>query len=211
MIVLSDNDVLIKLSSCDLFLEFLTAFEVSEADVLISPRIRFSIGKSKAHRNRIGEDSFARLNAFLAKVADILVEPDSTFITALNEHTDKNIDAGEAALFAVCPLIPNSVILTGDKKSLTDLTEAGLADSVCETLCRVLAGRVICFEQVLVRILDHFGFDAIRERLIAGRECDRGLALWLGSGLDANETRFRDGVSSFLKDARDTSGSLLAK
>lgn len=210
MIVLADNDVLFKLAQCDLFDEFLGAFGVTAADIRILKLARFSIS-SKKHRKRIGEDSFARLSAFLATVADIPVAPDPTAIAALNEQTDKNIDAGEAALFAVCPLIAEAVIVTGDKKSLTGLTEAGVTDAVCASLCEALAGRLFCFEQVLTRILDHAGFDAVRDRLVKGRESDRGLALWLGSGLDANETRFRDGLNSFLNEARRTSGNLLAR
>ena len=178
MIVLADNDVLFKLAQCDLYAEFLSAFGVTVADIRILKLARYSTTSNK-HRKRIGEDSFARLTAFLATVADMPVEPDPAYSSALTEHTDKNIDAGEAALFAVCPLIPYSVIVTGDKKSLTGLTEAGMIDAVCGKLCEELAGRLFCFEQVLSRILDHAGFDAIRDRLIRGRECDRGLALWL--------------------------------
>ena len=81
---------------------------------------------------------------------------------------------------------------------------------MCGTLCAALTGRLFCFEQVLARILDHAGFDAIRDRLVRGRECDRGLALWLGSGLDATEAGFRDGLISYLNEARRTSGNLLA-
>lgn len=209
MIVLADNDLLFKLAQCDLFAEFLSAFGVTIADIRILKLARYST-TSKKHRKRIGDDSFARLAAFLASVADIPVEPYPAYIAALTDHTDKNIDAGEAALFAVSPLIPDSVIMTGDKKSLTGLTEAGVTDAVCRTLGAALAGRVFCFEQVLSRILTHVGFDAIRDRLIRGRECDGGLAQWLGSGLDATEAVFRDGLTSYLIDARRTSGNLLA-
>jgi len=62
------------------------------------------------------------------------------------------------------------------------------------SLCRSLAGNLFCFEQVLGHNLDRFGYDAIREKLIDGRECDRGLALWLGSDLYATEAAFREGL-----------------
>lgn len=209
MIVLADNDILLKLARCDLFDEFLAAFGVSAAAVRILKTARFSVTSSK-HRKRIGDASFALLTTFLASLADIDTTPDPAVIAALTEQTDKNIDAGEAALFAVCPLVPDSVVVTGDKKSLAGLAAAAAEDAVCKELCQSLAGKIVCFEQVLGRILDRFGFEAVRERLIDGRECDRGLALWLGSGLDATEATFLEGLTSYLRDARQQSGNLLS-
>ncbi len=209
MIVLADNDILIKLAACDLFDDFLTAYEVSPADIRILKLARHSIG-SRKHRRRIGEEGYQRLVVFLDAVADILLEPDPAHIAALNKQTDKNIDAGEAALFALCPHMPGSVIVTGDKKSLAGLTLAAETDGVCATMYQNLAGRVFCFEQIVTRILDRVGFEAIRDRLIAGRDCDRGLTFWLGSELDADEPRFREGLRSYLDQARATSGTLLA-
>ena len=209
MIVLADNDILFKLARCDLFDGFLASFSITVDDIRILKSARFSI-RSKKHRNRIDGESLARLTAFLNSVRDVEAEPDPTTIAALNEQTDKNIDAGEAVLFSICPLIPESAIVTGDKKSLAGLTAASRVDTVCAGLCNALAGRIYCFEQVLTRILDHFGFEAIRQKLIDGRECDGGMALWLGSGLDATETKFREGLTSYLNDARRLSGTLLA-
>lgn len=206
---MADNDILLKLARCDLFDEFLTAFDVTAADVRILRTARFSV-TSKKHRKRIGDNGFARLSDFLGKVVDIETVPDPAAIAALTEQTDKNIDTGEAALFAICPLVPESVIVTGDKKSMTGLTAAAAEDMTCEIIYLALAGRLYCFELVLARVLDTFSFDAVRQKLINGRECDRGLALWLGSGLNASEASFRDGLSSYLREARQTSGGLLA-
>lgn len=191
MIVLADNDILLKLARCDLFDEFLTAFAVTAADLRVLRTARFSVTTAR-HRKRIGDASFARLTAFLAAVADVDADPDPAAVAALTEQTDKNIDAGEAVLFAVCPLVPDSVIVTGDKKSLAGLAAAGAEEATCTALCRSLAGRMFCFEQVLARVLDRFGFDAVRQKLIDGRECNRRLALWLGSVLDATAARFRE-------------------
>lgn len=210
MIVLADNDVLFKLAQCDLFAEFLAAFELTTTEVMVLPRVRFSILKPKRYSKRVGDDVFDRLKAFLASVSVIHIEPDLMYFTALSLQTDKNIDAGEAALFAICPVIENSSIVTGDKKSLTGLTEAGTTDDVCAKLCSKLAGRVFCFEQVLEKIIDRIGFDVVRGRLVRGRECDRGLTQWLGYDSDATEACFREGLKSYLNEARRTSGRLLA-
>ncbi|MGL6074598.1 MAG: hypothetical protein ACRC8S_10600 [Fimbriiglobus sp.] len=208
MIVLADNDILIKLARCDLFDEFLTAFDVNITEIRILKAARFSV-LNKKQRKKLSEASFTRLTKFLALLSDIDTAPDPNFITALTEQTDKNIDAGEADLFAICPLVPHSVIVTGDKKCLAGLVAAAMEDMVCHEIYRSLAGKIVCFELVLSRILEHFGFEAIRQKLIDGRECDGGLKLWLGSGLDATEATFRDGLTSYLNQIRQTAGPLL--
>jgi hypothetical protein len=114
------------------------------------------------------------LAAFLVNVADISIEPDPIYMAALNEQVDKNIDAGDAALYCVCPRIPDAIVVTGDKKSLRGLSETALTDEVCAKLGVALTGRIFCFEQVLESISDDVGFEAIRERLIRGRDCDPG-------------------------------------
>ena len=176
MIVLADNDILLKLARCDLFQEFFEAFNLRPGDIRILKTARFST-KSNKHRRKLGEEAFARLATFLNQVADIDAIPDQETIAALTDQNDKNIDAGEAVLFAVCPLIPESFILTGDKKSLVGLASAAKEDAACRTIAISLAGRVICFEIVLMRVLNRFGFEAIRQKLIVGRECDGGLAI----------------------------------
>ena len=209
MILLADNDILIKLAACDLFGDFVAAYGVTPADIRILKFLRFSI-RSPRHRKRLGEAGYGRLVAFVDAVADVPIEPDPDYLAALNNQTDKNIDAGEAALFAVCPLIVGSVIATGDKKSLAGLNLAAAADETCAVVCRNLAGRILCFEQIVLRILDHSGFNTLRDRLVEGRECDRGLTFWLGSASDADEQKFREGLASYLRAARTASGTLLA-
>jgi hypothetical protein len=207
LIVLADTDILFKLARCDLFDEFLTAFQLAPTDVRVLRTVRVYASR---RRNRIGDDAYLRLSRFLDSVADIDVEPDRDVVAALTEQTDKNIDAGEAVLFAVGMQLIESTIVTGDKKSLVGLTSAATGDEICRNAYESIGGRVFCFEQVVEKILAGSGFDAVRDRLIRGRECDKGLALWLGSGLDANEERFRDGLASFLGEARRTTGNLLA-
>ncbi len=210
MIILADNDILLKLASCDLFDEFMVAFSVTLSDIRVLNTAHFSLIRTK-HKKRIGDTGFNRLNEFLATVSVIDHEPELTVIAALTEQTDKNIDAGEANLFASCSEISDSVIVTGDKKSLVGLVEASKEDSMCDNLCKSLSNRVFCFEQVLIRILDSHGFNTLLQKLIEGRGCDTGLSLWLGHHLTPSEAEFREGLQSYLNDIRKRSGLLLAK
>ena len=137
------------------------------------------------------------------------IEPADAQIAVLTEQP--GIDAGEAVLFAVCARMQNTFLATGDKQCLLGLSMAAETNSECGVVCQELTGKVFCFEQILSRILDQFGFEAIREKLIQGRECDTGLRLWLGSTLDANEERFRAGLTSYLDELKRGTGNLLAE
>jgi hypothetical protein len=205
VIVISDNDVLRKLACCDLFEEFLQAFGVSHNEVYILNTARPVLG-SKRGKKRIDEAIFQRLTVFLDSVQIISTVPDPDEQVALTEQP--NIDTGEAVLFSVTPTMADSLLATGDKRSLQSLAEAN--DAVCRGLCQKLAGKVVCFEQVIWKILECKGFDAVRDKIILGRECDKVLAIILGSGLDASEASVREGLISYIDDLRKQTGLLLA-
>ena len=206
MILLADNDVILKLARCDLYSEFFPAFGVTENDlrILITARHVLTSGRI---RKRCDDASFLRLKAFLDSVQDIVTSPDENEMIALTEQP--RIDTGEVVLFSVCPRIPNSFIATGDKRSLTGLAEASKSHPICSNLYTRLTGRIICFEQIVLRILDHCGFEMVRTRLISGRESDKVLAILLGSGLDASEASVRAGLESYIDNLREESGTLL--
>ena len=93
MIVLADNDVLLKLAQCDLFTEFLTAFEVTTDQVCIVIAARNSM-KCQGSAKRIGEASAIRLLHILNAVSDIVTPPHSVFEAALSEQIGNGITKG---------------------------------------------------------------------------------------------------------------------
>lgn len=208
MILLADNDILLKLARCDLFKEFLAGFAITVEDCRILQTARYVLTSTRI-RKRLDERSYARLTAFLDIVKDIDIAPDPLEMAALVEQP--RIDAGEAVLFSVCRGSPESILVTGDKRSLTSLSEAAGGDAICRTLFAALTGRVACFEQDLLRILDHGGFDPIRDKIIGGRESDKTLTNIIGSGLDTTEAVLREGLNSYIGDLRKNTGSLLTE
>jgi hypothetical protein len=204
VIVIADNDVLKKLACCDLYKEFSEAFEVSFREIYILNTAKHVL-RSKRIRKQLDEGSFQRLSVFLDAVQVITAAPDPDEQVALTE--EQGIDAGEAVLFSVTHPIKNALLATGDKRSLGSLAKS--VDKVCRRLCKKLAGKVVCFEQILLKILDGEGFDSVRDNLVLGRECDKVLAVILGSGLDASEATIREGLTSYIEDLRRQTGSLL--
>jgi hypothetical protein len=205
VIVIADNDVLKKLACCDLYAEFLAAFKVAIDQVHILNTARAALS-AKRHRKQMDEASFQRLTGFLRAAKVITTAPDPDEQLALTEQ--QNIDDGEAVLFSIAAKDKSSRLATGDKRSLCSLASA--KDTTCRRICKKLAGRVTCFEQIICTILDSARFDAVRDRLIMGRECDKVLAVVLGSGLDTLEETVREGLRSYINDLRNQSGALLA-
>lgn len=204
MIVIADNDILKKLACFDLVDEFTRAFDVGLGDVYVLNTAKHVL-KSERTRKRIDAESFNRLSAFLDAVNVISVAPDPDEQVALTEQ--QNIDTGEAVLFSVSPRMPGAILTTGDKRSLESL--ANVDDATCKSLCKKLAGTVVCFEQIIERIIDCIGFDSVRDKLVLGREYDKALAIIIGSGLDATEAVVREGLASYVNDLRKKTGSLL--
>ena len=83
------------------------------------------------------------------------------------------------------------------------------AEAACQSICRRLAGKVVCFEQVVLRIIDRMGFDAVRTKVIPARHCDTALRAVFGSGLEAKEGSVRDGLAAYIAHLRGETGSLL--
>ena len=203
MIVIADNDVLLKLARCDLFDEFMQTFEVSHEDIYILNTAKPVLSQEEAQPDR--RRQLPAPHGLLNAVQIIGIAPDADEQVALAEQ--QNIDTGEAVLFSVTHQVKNSLLTTGDKRSLTSLAKA--EDAVCRRLCKKLANKVVCFEQILLKILDAYDFDAVCDKLINGRECDKVLAIVIGSGLDAQEANVREGLTSYLNDLRNQTGSLL--
>lgn len=208
MICLADNDIILKLACCDLVAEAVTALGVTAADVFVlNTAVHKLLSPKKPDKGRVkpGEPEYARLEAFFAavKVVDAVPAPDEQL--AFNDVL--GIDTGEAILFSATAAYPGSLLATSDKRSLVAL--AGAGGDVCRRVCERMAGRVICFEQTLLRVIDAAGFDLVRTRAVPARNCDTALRSVFGSGLEATEDSVRGGLTSYVTDLKRQTGGLL--
>jgi len=207
MICLSDNDLILKLAVCDLLDETLTVLGARRDEVFVLPSAKHvllrpikSPDKAKA---RLGEAIYDRLRVFLDSVQVVSVVPSPAEQQTFDDIV--GIDSGEAVLFSASAHYAEFLLATSDKNSLRALS----ASAVCQSICLRLAGRVICFEQVVLRLLDHFGFDSMRDKIVPARQCNTALRAVFGSGLDATEDNVRAGLASYIMDLRNQTGALL--
>ena len=116
-----------------------------------------------------------------------------------------DIDTGEAVLFSASAHYTGCILATGDKRCLRTLL--GLPDA--EQIVSRLARRVICFEQIVLRIVDRSGFELVRDRVFPACHCDTALRAAFGSGLSATEENVSRTLAAYTSHLRAETGPLL--
>jgi len=93
------------------------------------------------------------------------------------------IDTGERLLIAATQKVEDFYLAMGDKQCLIALASA---PSLSEIRKR-LSERVVCFEQLLKKSINHQGFDNLLAKVLPGREYDGSLKAIFGSGGKATQ------------------------
>jgi hypothetical protein len=203
--VLLDNDVLLKIAIYDLWEPSFEVLGITPRDVRILPAARFVFRLNKPGKTDAlyGEGVGKRLQAIVAAAGKVEAPPNLTHLAILSAV--QGIDAGEALLFAAAAAEPTALVLTGDKASLTALMGA----ASCAEIVKLLARRVMCWDQLLLRLLNHLNFDPLRDRLLPSLDRDGLVKLLFASRLLAQEKEVRAGLGSYILDIREQSGVLL--
>jgi hypothetical protein len=202
--ILIDNDALLKLARYGLLHEAVALFGCTPTDVRVLAAAKYSL---LPVRNRLrfceDEESAARLEAFLRTSQPLdagSAEPD--LLDVLNAI--QNIDAGEALLLAVGATNRDTLVITGDKRSLAALCSH---DSVAH-VSNALAGRVVSME-VLFSILVEHQFAHVQECVRLKPNVDKALSIVFGVTTPANFNSVREGLNSYIRHLRNVTGALL--
>jgi hypothetical protein len=185
VIYLSDNDIVEKLAICDLLDEALAAFDATRADVLVIPTLKNRIGigtpRPKVVR-RLGAEVAARLVEFIGTVKEIteFSAEDHLMLEGLDDSIE--IDPGEIILLSATSRLKEYLLLTGDKRCL----KAVATCHECGEIARRIQGRVVCFEQIIRRIIDATSFEQVRGKVVpVMHNYDTALRAAFGSGMQA--------------------------
>lgn len=202
-----DNDVLEKLASWDLLDDGVRAcgFGLDSVRVLPSLKFRLGLAGKKKGRPKYPEDILARLQSFLTAVGECTEAPPTDDDALVNVS---NLDAGEAILFVQAASTDGAILLTGDKRSIQAVATA----PECAEIANRLAGRVLCLEQVVLRIVDTLGFETVKLRIVnsSALELDTAIHAAFGSRMQAMEHNACGGLERRVQTLADTTGNLLA-
>lgn len=196
-----DNDALQKLATLDLLGEATGLSGHSDVAVVYTARYRYRHPK---RAKQIGEDIAARILEFIDSCREIRPEPEGLGIF----QGKPGIDAGEALLLLTALSDGGSIAWTGDKNCLRRLG----ADADFSHIVAALAGRIVCFEQVILRLIGVLGFDFVKAKVLAappGWDIAVGRVAF-GSGAHSLELNVRAALEAEVGLLRAQTGRLLA-
>jgi hypothetical protein len=203
VIVFVDNDILLKLSCCDLLDETMAVLRLSAADVRVLRTARFVFQRNRQVADRYSEQGRFRAVAFVKSCQTIVEEGGDEFERL--QATD-GIDIGEARLLAATSELANFLLMTGDKRCLQVLAAQTELAEVRERL----QGRVLCLEQVILRLIQRSGFDWVKARVVPMMACDMALQACFGSGELATENNVVEALEGYITALRQSAPGLLA-
>ena len=205
MIVLSDNDIVLKLAAFDLLDAALSLLQVAPSDVFVLDTAKYVFRKNR--------DKFAgkytlagmdRAIAFVENARQVTEAPDITARTALANI--EKLDPGELILYLTAVAAPGSLLLTGDKNSVRALATNPVARPTFEQLTQ----HVICLEEIIRALITTVNFQTVRASVVPVRECDKMLQSVFGSGMQASEAPVLETLASYIADLeRDTGANWL--
>lgn len=208
MINLVDSDIIYKLAVCNLLDDTLAALDLARTNAYVLPTAKYKFGVARRRpstgEQRYGAEVFTRIRDFLGSVRELNVAGPSEEIRLL--ASIDGIDAGEAVLFAATAEFNQYLLATGDKTSLRALAMS----PVCLPIAQRIRGHVICLEQIIKRLIQHFGFPYVRDKVVPAPACDTVLSAAFGSGWEATELNVLAALDSYINELRSLPINLLA-
>ncbi len=197
-----DNDIVHKLSRCNLFQESLQVLgcDIASVRVLDTLEHRFRLNKpqEKAIAKCGDQETVDRMRAAVKAAGTIPLPTDADLLDEL--MAIDRMDLGEARMI-VSALETNGVILlTGDKKAIRALMASA-------SFSERLRERFICLEQIMLWLIREFGFPLVHARVFPARECDNVLKTAFSSS--STEKTALEALHYYLDDLRKDTGDLL--
>ncbi len=208
MDLLIDNDIIIDLSSFDLCNQMIEAPGIQRTDIYITSSVRYSLGvigrRVAKKEESFGKPTYDRMKSFLMGIQEICNLYDDQYRTLI-ENGGIGIDIGEATLMtAVCS--DEFLIATGDKRSLKALAACG----ECRNTFDRIRGKVICLEQIILKIVQIHGIEYVRPRIEAATRIDKSVRFCFGVVTPASEASVIECLLSNIDHVNRESNNILA-
>lgn len=179
MIVLSDNDVILKLAQSDLLQYLPEILQENHNDIYVSPTARYQLlprNTEKAIKKCGNQGIYENIGRFLDTVREIEAIKDEGLFSLLGEIP--YIDVGEQQLLAACVENPGALFMTGDKRCLQAVMDN---QTIIATVHARLINSVVTYESALLLSVSLLGFDTVYQRLQSNPSPDSMLRLAMRS------------------------------
>lgn len=199
-----DNDIILKLVACNLFSEAIRSLNLVESDLRVLSDAKYVFRNSR----RIAK----KYPLEIRESAILIVERCQNIQLQLSEELKdlqiEGLDPGEMILISATKQEESFYLTTGDKRCIT-----ALANSTEPSLVAIrerLAGKLVCLEQLILKIINVEGFDATLIKILPAREYDKALKAIFGSGERCTQDNVLMALEAYIQDLRDNAQGLLA-
>lgn len=200
-----DNDAVHKLAALDLLDEAIAVLVGADGEVYVLATFEHW-WKGRVKKKKVPELIVGRVSALLARAKRLTQAPDSSFQQVLGAVP--GIDVGEVSLYSLAAVDGAVLLTTGDKTSVKALQGA----ESCAEVTGLLRSRVAIVEQVLSKIMDHYGFSHVIAKVVACKVNeipDTALRSIFGSGAQCTERQCREGLAYYIADVRQDKDLLM--
>ncbi|MDS1617149.1 hypothetical protein [Escherichia coli] len=183
MIVLSDNDVILKLAQCNLLSQLPAVFNQPPEQIFVNPTARFQLlpkNPDKAISKCGSREIFEQVETFINSVQNIPEVQNSQLIELLGGVS--GIDTGEQFLLASCIENPDAIFMTGDRRCLNAIVANQPALAVVH---QRLFDSVVTFESSLLLCVRATNREYVYENLVRNPKPDGMLRLALSNAGNA--------------------------
>jgi hypothetical protein len=180
--VLLDNDVVLKAACYGLAPEALAATTSAGMAPGMLGVGRFVLSRRLERATNIVDRDQARASMETIIAGVEMLEPtDDELALAADLEAEASrlgleLDGGESQLLAIVATRDSHCLVTGDKRAILAMAAVAMA---------LAAGRILCLEQLMARIVGTVGLDAVRQRVCAEPRVDRALTICFGCARDA--------------------------
>jgi hypothetical protein len=209
-----DNDVLLKGASYGMLREFITAIPSVLGETLVLGTARFVVVKRlEKHRDKGDVHAAAAIEQFRSVLQQLATaEPTAAELELaatfehLAQHAGLALDSGESQLCALTICRQLAKLVTGDKRAIGALEAlARISDQLS-----AVAGKVVCLEQLVIRLLDQNEAQAVRSTICSRPHVDAALAICFScSSPTTSPDSWVAGLESYVRALREAAPTLL--
>ena len=170
MVVLGDNDLILKLAQCNLTDELPLLLGEDPDEIFVTAAAPYQLlrrTEEKGIEHCGNPESYQRLKSFLSSTSELPPAADTK--TLLSLASLPNIDSGEQILFAAAGELEEALLLTGDKRSLDALK---LHRDDVPAVYEAVQNSVVTFESLILLALKHLGFPLLKQKLLGNPKPD---------------------------------------
>lgn len=203
MIILADNDIVLKLFALDLFDEGLALFECDRRQVRVLSSAEPYVRRKTALLESIyGSVAIKRAREFLETATE-------TRVGALEEsnllRNTPGVGDGEAILIGATAKYSDFVFLTDDTRALISLHQS----NACRGIVRRIRGRVYCLPQIVLGLIRLHGWDQMKARLLPNIPFDERLRKTFTDAERLTEQALLGRLRTCIDNLRSRTGHLL--